>query len=57
MSRLFTVVARRLTEEAAFARAWQWYAGPLPTDAENAAVDAWIDRVIEKPKRKRKRAA
>lgn len=57
MSRLFTAVARRLTEDAAFGRAWRWYGGPLPTDAENADVDAWIDRVIDKPKRKRKRAA
>jgi len=57
MSRLFTAVARRLTEEAAFGRGWLWYGGALPTDAENAAIDAWIDRVIEKPKRKRKRAA
>ena len=57
MSRLFTAVARRLTEEAAFGRAWLWYGGPLPTDAENAAVDAWIERVIAKPKRKRTRAA
>jgi hypothetical protein len=57
MSRLFTAVARRLTEEAAFGRAWRWYGGPLPTDVENAAIDAWIDRVIERPKRKRKKAA
>jgi hypothetical protein len=55
MSRLFTAVARRLTEDAAFERAWQWYGGALPTDEETAALDAWIDRVV-KPKRKRKAA-
>jgi hypothetical protein len=49
MSRLFTALAHRLTEEAALGRAWRWYGGPLPTDAENAAIDAWIDRVIERP--------
>src|SRR5262245_61196676 len=56
MSRLFSAVARRLTEDAAFERAWQWYGGPEPTDDETAAIDAWIDRVIKPPKR-RKRAA
>lgn len=56
MSKLFTAVARRLTEDAAFERAWSWYGGPLPTVEETAAIDAWIDRVIKKPKRKRSAA-
>lgn len=56
MSRLFTAVARRLTEDAAFDRAWQWYGGPLPTAEETAAIDEWIDSVV-KPRRRRKKAA
>lgn len=56
MSRLFTAVARRLTEDAAFERAWQWYGGPLPTDEEKAAIDEWIDGVV-KPRKRRKKAA
>jgi hypothetical protein len=50
MSRLFSVVARRLAEDAAFERAWVWYGGPLPTAAETAAIDAWIDRLEGKKK-------
>lgn len=56
MSQLFTAVARRLTEDAAFERAWQWYGGAVPTDEETAAIDAWIDSVI-KPRKRRRRAA
>ncbi|MBI3205395.1 MAG: hypothetical protein HYZ29_27900 [Myxococcales bacterium] len=56
MSRLFTAVARRLTEDAAFDRAWQWYGGALPTAEETAAIDEWIDSVV-KPRRRRKKAA
>lgn len=56
MSRLFTAVARRLTEDAAFEHAWQWYGGPVPTDEETAAIDHWIDSVI-KPRKRRRRAA
>jgi hypothetical protein len=56
MSRLFTAVARRLTEDAAFERAWRWYGGAAPTDEVTAAIDEWIDRVIKRPRRK-KRAA
>jgi hypothetical protein len=56
MSRLFTAVARRLTEDAAFDRAWHWYGGPPPTDDEAATIDEWIDRVLRPPKRKKKAA-
>lgn len=56
MSRLFTAVARRLTEDAAFDRAWHWYGGALPTDEETAVIDDWIDRVIKRPRRKKKAA-
>jgi hypothetical protein len=56
MSRLFTAVAQRLTADEAFERAWAWYGGPLPTPAEVAEIDAWIDRVAGKKKR-RSRAA
>jgi hypothetical protein len=54
MSRLFTAVARRLTEDAAFERAWKWYGGPQPTAEEAAEIDAWIDKVIGRVRRKRK---
>lgn len=56
MSRLFTAVARRLTEDAAFDQAWIWYGGALPTADETAAIDEWIERVIRRPPR-RTRAA
>lgn len=56
MSRLFTAVARRLTEDAAFEHAWTWYGGPMPTLEETAAIDAWIDRVIKTAKRKKNAA-
>jgi hypothetical protein len=57
MSRLFTQLAQRLSAEAAFERAWAWYGGPTPTSAEIAEIDAWIDRVEGKPKKRRSRAA
>ena len=57
MSRLFTAVARKLTEDAAFDRAWRWYGGAMPTDEETAVIDEWVDRIIKRPKRKRKNAA
>ena len=47
---------KRLTEDAAFDRAWRWYGGAPPTDEETAAIDEWIDRVIKPPKRKKKAA-
>lgn len=56
MSRLFTAVARRLTEDAAFESAWDWYGGAPPTEEETAAIDEWIDRVIKRSKRKKKAA-
>ena len=56
MSRLFTAVARRLTEDAAFERAWRWYGGEIATDAETVAIDEWIDGVIKQAKRKKKAA-
>jgi hypothetical protein len=56
MSQLFTAVARRLTEDAAFERAWNWYGGPLPTADETVAIDEWVDRVIDKTRRKRRAA-
>ena len=57
MSRLFTAVAHRLAEEAAFERAWTWYGGSLPTARETAEIDAWIDRVTKKKKKRRGVAA
>ncbi len=57
MSRLFTAVARRLTEDAAFERAWSWYGGSVPTAEENAAIDEWTEEVIGKPRRRKRRAA
>ena len=56
MSRLFTALAHRLTEDAAFEHAWAWYGGPSPTEAETREIDAWIDR-IEGKKKGRGRAA
>ena len=56
MSRLFTAVARRLTEDAAFERAWQWYGGAPPSDEQTAAIDARIDSVV-KPRKRKKKAA
>jgi hypothetical protein len=56
MSRLFTALARRLTEDAAFEHAWAWYGGPSPTETETREIDAWIDR-IEGKKKARGRAA
>jgi hypothetical protein len=57
MSKLFSAVARRLSEDAAFDRAWTWYGGPIPTEVERQSIDAWIDRIVPRPKRKRKSAA
>lgn len=57
MSRLFTAVAQRLTEDAAFEHAWNWYGGAVATADENAVIDEWIESVIGKPKRRKTRAA
>ncbi len=56
MSRLFSALALRLTEEAAFERAWAWYGGPVPTREETREIDAWIDRVEGKRKGRRRAA-
>ena len=53
MSRLFTAVARRLTEDAAFERAWQWYGGAPPSYYVTSGIDALIDSVVEARKRKK----
>lgn len=52
MSRLFVALARRLSEDAAFEHAWAWYGGPSPTETETQDIDAWIDRVQAKTKRR-----
>jgi len=57
MSRLFMAVARHLTADAAFERAWEWYSGPVPTPEETAEIDTWIDRVSKKKARKRRNRA
>jgi hypothetical protein len=43
VSALITEMTEAAMRQAAFERAWQWYGGPDPSDAERAAIDAELD--------------
>ena len=63
VSALIAEMTQGAVRQAAFERAWQWYGGPEPTDAERAAIDAelaegWeLARKAAAKKTRRRRAA
>jgi hypothetical protein len=60
VSALIAELTELAVRQAAFARAWQWYGGPEPTDAARAKIDRELEagwalahRVAEKKRRRR----
>ncbi len=59
VSALITEMTEAAVRQAAFERAWQWYAGPLPSDADRKKIDVELEEgwALARKRRPRKRAA
>ena len=60
VSALISEMTTDALRQAAFERAWQWYGGPEPTDAERAKLDRELDEgwaLARKHMAKKKRRA
>lgn len=59
MSALISEMTTDAIRQAAFERAWRWYGGPEPTDADRAKLDRELDggwALARKHTAKKKRA-
>lgn len=59
VSALISEMTTEAVRQAAFERAWRWYGGPEPTDADRARLDQELDAGwahARKPIAKRKRS-